>query len=36
MESLHNTKQESTINYAYYFEDYKNTVTDKDLKMCTA
>lgn len=36
MESLNITKQESTINYPYYFQGYKNTVTDKDLKMYVA
>lgn len=36
MESLNIKKQESTINYPYYFQGYKNTVTDKDLKIYPA
>lgn len=36
MESFNITKQESIINYSYYFESSKATVTVKGLKMYTA
>lgn len=32
MESLNVTKQEGIINYSYYFENSKVTVTVKNLK----